>query len=459
MNRNDAFFEVSGIVTAADFAEDWHGELWRLMHDQIVAGRDARASSLLHDQEQDADIGGVRASVYLADLERQAPPSSLAQDLAKTIRDLALRRRLISAGEQLVAECFDAPASTRGEELRAKYDAAFAALFSTVADVGVRHIGDVSEMVLKRVARAIGGVVEGGGIELPLAAAQALVGSLMPGRLYVLAGAPGSGKSLLAQKIAKHASRPGAGVALFRSIEMEDEEVVERDLATLTGISAESIERGNVPPGDYETLVDAAALTNKHRLYIDSSSAPTAALIRAQAMRMKRLVGLDLLVVDHLLYIEKPDPRMPEFEAIRGNIKAMKRIAKDLGIPVLLLTQFNREFNAGPVRRPTVSDLYNSSAIEQEADVILFVHREGYMLKRKEPPKGVTEKEKKEHSDWEARVMEAGDKAELILGKRRGGKGFGVRTVYFDEKAVDFVDNYTRGTESLHQGEPEYLPL
>lgn len=261
----------------------------------------------------------------------------------------------------------------------------------------------------------------------------------MPGRVYLLAGPPGSGKTGLAWQMARYVAKTEP--TLFFSIEMGDEELVERDLAGDTGIEADRIERAAINNAEMDKIMEAAGDLAMLKLYVDASTSPTVQTMRAKAMRMKRLKGLGGVFIDHLLYIENPTPKA-EFNGIRLNMQGLKKMAKDLDIPVVVLSQLKKEFGEGPwqqMRRPNVNDLYGGSAPEQESDVVLFVHREEYLLGRKEPAQGT-----KDRGDWELARDKAAGKAELVLTKRRGGKGFGTRTFYFDGPKVRFSDQAPR---------------
>ena len=131
---------------------------------------------------------------------------------------------------------------------------------------------------------------------------------------------------------------------------------------------------------------------------------------------------------------------MRPIDAIEPNLQGLKRLARDLGIPVVALVQLKGSINEDVVRRPNVADLWNGPAVERNADVLMFVHRPEYMLRRREPEEG-----SKEHADWAAKVASWEGKAEFILGKRRGGVGWGSRTAGFDAARYRFHDNLNAG--------------
>ena len=152
---NDVYFDVMETVTKADFFEPANGEIFNLMADQIGAGRSVTPLTLLADVSQDRDIGGIHASEYLRRLQEQGAPLRLAVDLARTIADLALTRRMIVVANELIHEARNKPVSILATALREKYDVAFGALFSTGRDLGIRHIADEGDNVISGLEEAL----------------------------------------------------------------------------------------------------------------------------------------------------------------------------------------------------------------------------------------------------------------------------------------------------------------
>lgn len=442
INHNQILFEV-GSLAASDFrAEPLHGELLLLLKDQIEANRTVTAATLLHDA-QDAPIwGDIKASDYLRQLEEEAPPPSHAQELARIVRDTALRARLVEAANGLIQRVQAAPVSIAATELRTEYDEAFAALFSTVDDLGIRPAATVAEESLNRLKS----VRTDSGYPLGLAGLEQLTGAFQPGRFYALGGAPGSGKSALALQVARHIAKT-APVVIF-SPEMQAAEQAERIMTFDTGISTHKIERNLVDNAEYEALFNAAEAMKGGRLYIDDHSAPTLAMIRGRAMRMKKLTGLALIVIDHCHYMGKPDRRMPDFEALNDNLTGLKQLAKDLSVAVLGLVQFGtealRDMAKWPHRKPTQGDLLFAGIVDRHADAIVLVHRLETFLRRNQPYDG-----DKIVMEWKDRLASATGKADLILTKRRGGLGFGEQVVYFDAPRYRFSDNAPKPSRDM----------
>lgn len=440
--NNDLYFEASEIVVKGDFFESWNGELFILIGDHLNANRRATVTSILHDVNQDADVGGLRASEVLAIIERSSVPavSEVVREMAIQIRDLAMRRRAIDAALQIIADIHAAPVTIPAEELRAKMDATMATLFASTADLGLRHVFEAASDVLTTIEK-FKDTAAGLGLALPLAHVEELTGPFAPGKLYVLGGASGSGKSALAQQIAEFIGREEAGKnVLFMSMEMGVDPIAERALAARTGISTGDIGRAKINREQHEVLFEAGQKLRGVNLWVDGTTMPSAGLIAAKARRMKRLKGLDLLVLDHLLHIGPVDPRLKEHENIRLNLQAINRLSKELAIPILLLAQLRS--GAGEdrvVRRPRPSDLYNAGAVLQEAHVLFFVHRPEHLLREREPE--ADKGESTEHRQWADRVEAWAGRAEAILYKNRYGESFGVRELGFIGERVRFADD------------------
>lgn len=448
INHNDSLFDVSSFLLPEDFWEPWHGELFRLCKDQIETGRAVTAVTLMTDAE-DADIGGITAKAYLRKLEDEAPIShAIARELARAIKDAAVKRHVIEACNDIAKFASAAPVSISAAEIRIKADEILSKLFGNAEDLGLRRAYDIGEGILE----AAKATDRPAGIEVGLAALQSLIGAPQPGRTYYVAGGPGSGKSALLLQVCSHVASAGGVVVLF-SPEMEDEEVVERELAARSGVKAERIERLLLDRGEYERVWEANEQLKEVRLFIDRGSAPSIASIRAKALRLKRLMGrLDMVAIDHIHYVAPPDRKMNDYSALDANCMAAKSISKDLRVPMLVACQLRTEalndMAKWPHRRPTQGDLLFSGVIDRNADAIVLVHRDEYFLRRTEP-----DKNEKHYGDWSTKLMDAEGKAILSLSKRRGGVGWGTRVIGFDAERGRFLDDLRRIRQQVVEDE------
>lgn len=450
MASNSVVFEIADIVQQADFFAPAHGELFILIRDQVNAGRPANALTLLHDMQQDRAIGGERPSVFLRTLQETAPPADIGVELARNVRDLAIRRQIIGTSEEAIQRALDAPVTVTAEELRSEFDGAMAGLYRSIGDLGLRRLSDVNEDVIREF-----GSTKRSGVSVGLKAVEDLTGPFQPGRVYTLAAMPAAGKSALAQQIAQNVARDGALAILF-SPEMNADEIGERSLASATGLASEDIESGQGNFDDVRRLREANDGLRNVGLVIDDIASPSVAMIRNRVQRMQAMGRVVLVVIDHVLYLSPPNSKTYEADAVDQNMRAIKRMAKDLAVPVLALTQFTtegiRELNKWPHPRPNVGHMLYAGIFDRHSDVILILHREEAVLARNRP-------ETKNAVDHESRLKVAHGLAELILTKARGRKGDGQRMLTFDAKRLRFSDDVVQALwkEAAEIDEPLFV--
>ena len=260
-----------------------------------------------------------------------------------------------------------------------------------------------------------------------------LMGGLQRSDLIILAARPAMGKTSLATNIAFHvaknwqgrSARPTAtrktvdgGQVGFFSLEMSAEQLATRILAEQAEISSSDIRRGNIHESQFSRLVDTSNLMAQVPLYIDDTGGISVAQLAARARRLKRQKGLDLLIVDYLQLLsgsskKANENRVQELTEITTTLKAL---AKELEVPIIALSQLSRQVENRDDKHPQLADLRESGSIEQDADVVLFVYREEYYLKNKEPKEGTPE-----HLAWQGEMEKVHGRAEVIIGKQRHG--------------------------------------
>ena len=257
------------------------------------------------------------------------------------------------------------------------------------------------------------------------------LGGLQSSDLVIVAGRPGMGKTALATNIAFNIAqayqsqmRPdgslettNGGIVGFFSLEMSSEQLATRIIAEQSGVPSYKIRRGDITDVEFQAITEAARQMQTVPFYIDHTGGISIAQLTARARRLKRQRGLDMLVVDYLQLLSgsksKDGNRVQELTEITTGLKAL---AKELGVPVMALSQLSRQVESREDKRPQLSDLRESGSIEQDADVVMFVYREEYYLKNREPRPG-----SEEHLAWMAEMERAHGKAEVIIGKQRHG--------------------------------------
>lgn len=429
--NNDAFDRVSDFLRAEHFQEELHRRIFEVTAQLIRAGKIASPVTLktfLGDQ----DLGGITLPQYLARLAAEATTIINAEDYGRTIHDLAVRRNLISIGEDIVNVAYDSPVDasprTQIEDAeRRLYEIAEQGRY----DGGFQRFGDALNTAVDLAAKAYERDGKLSGISTGLTDLDHKMGGLQPSDLIIVAGRPGMGKTALATNIAfniarAHQSRTKAdgseetvngGIVGFFSLEMSSEQLATRIIAEQSGVASYKIRRGDIQDNEFQRLAEAAREMQQIPFFIDQTGGISIAQLTARARRLKRQRGLDVLVVDYLQLLSGSkragDNRVQELTEITTGLKAL---AKELNVPILALSQLSRQVEARDDKRPQLSDLRESGSIEQDADVVIFVYREEYYLKNREPRAGT-----EEHIAWMAEMERAYGRAEVIIGKQRHG--------------------------------------
>jgi replicative DNA helicase len=429
--NNDAYYRVSDFLEPLHFFEDLHRRIYEVATSLVKAGKVATPITLktfLGDQ----DLGGVTVSQYLARLAAEATTVINAEDYGRTIYDLAIRRSLIGIGEDMVNVAYDAPVETSPrdqieETERRLYELAEKGKY----DGGFQRFSDALTTAIDMAAAAYkrdGGL---SGIATGLRDLDRDLGGLQRSDLVIIAGRPGMGKTALATNIAFNIAKVyqgekqpdgtiktvNGGIVGFFSLEMSAEQLATRIIAEQSGVPSFKIRRGSITEADFYKITEAAREMQTMPFHIDQTGGISIAQLAARARRLKRQRGLDLLVVDYIQLLsgstKKGDSRVQEVTEITTGLKAL---AKELDVPILALSQLSRQVESRDDKRPQLSDLRESGSIEQDADVVMFVFREEYYLKNKEPKVGT-----EEHIKWMSDMDQVHGKAEVIIGKQRHG--------------------------------------
>ena len=429
---NAAFERLGDHLQARHFYEPFHQRLFGAIETNIRKGQLAEPILLAEQFSRDPafeELGGVR---YLADLVDRAPPAANAPDYANAVYDLALRRDLIRIGGDIstMAQQGDAELDARDQ-----IEVAEQQLYQ-LAETGGVSSGFVNFADALRGAVAMAAEAhsrDGGlaGLSTGLIDMDQKIGGMHPSDLMILAARPSMGKTSLACNIAFDVARNYAwepqpdgskktvrgGVVAFFSLEMSAEQLAMRLLAEASGVSGDRLRKGEIDAMEFGRIRDAALEIQEAPLYIDATGGITLAKLTARARRLKRMVGLDLIIVDYLQLVTTgsggPDNRVQEVSMITQGLKAL---AKELNVPVMALSQLSRQVENREDKKPQLSDLRESGSIEQDADMVMFVYREEYYLSRLEPREGT-----EEHFRWQEQMDQVKGLAEVIIGKQRHG--------------------------------------
>jgi replicative DNA helicase len=402
---NQAFDRVADLVTGEDFYRDDHRRIWRHIAKLIEAARPADVVTVSESVEGSEDKDKTGGPAYLGALAQNTPSALHIRRYAELVRERSVQRRLAQVATGIAEEALN-PA---GKEVGQLLDESESKIFQIAEsgarrDQGLLEIKPVLAKVFERIDhlyhRDNGSDVTG--VPTGYTRIDQMTSGLQPGDLIVIAARPSMGKTALALNIAEHvAVDNGLPVAIF-SMEMSSTQLAMRMLGSIARVDQHKMRTGKLNDKEWGDLSDAMAKLHETPLFIDEGGALTALEVRARARRLKRQYSkLGLIVIDYLQLMAASshgENRATEISEISRSLKAM---AKELDVPVVALSQLNRAVDQRPDRRPVMSDLRESGAIEQDADVIMFIYREVvYKPDLPEDQRGL---------------------AEVIIGKQRNG--------------------------------------
>ena len=449
--NNDIAATVGGFLESEHFFEGIHARIFSAALALIERGQIANPTTLKAFFQNDEALKDIGGADYLRRLASGAVTIINAEDYGRLIYDLALRRNLIVIGEDMVNTAYE---SDLEETSVLQIEAAEQRLYN-LAEKGKYEGG------FRSFTSSIQGAIENAeaafqrdghltGVGTGLRDLDHKLGGLHKSDLVILAGRPSMGKTALATNIAYNAARAyrkgqdvdgtplsseGAVVAFF-SLEMSAEQLASRVLAEATEIPSEKLRRGLFSKDDWPRLVQASQDMEGLPLFIDDTAAISIAALRARARRLKRQHNLGLVVVDYLQLLRPAAARRNEnrVQEISEITQALKALAKELEVPVLALSQLSRAVEQRDDKRPQLADLRESGAIEQDADVVMFIFREEYYHERLRPPETTPEFE-----EWQRRMHDIQGIAEVIVGKHRHGPT-GTVQLLFNGEITKFAD-------------------
>ena len=410
--NNDAFYRVSDFLKASHFYEPLHRKIFEVAGELIRMGKIANPVTIKTFLPADEKVGDMTVAHYLARLAAEAVTVINASDYGRAIYDLATRRALITVGEDMVNIAYDAPVDMAPQE---QIEDAERRLFE-LAETG-RYDGgfeSFTDAVKTAVDMANAAYMRDGhlsGIATGMRDLDRRMGGLQPSDLIIIAGRPGMGKTSLATNIAFNIANvyepaqqadgsfkaANGGVVGFFSLEMSSEQLATRIISEQTEIPSSKIRRGEITESDFEKLVGCSQMMQKIPLFIDQTGGISIAQLAARARRLKRQRGLDIIVIDYIQLMQGTSSKASQnrVQEITEITTGLKALAKELSVPIIALSQLSRQVESRDDKRPQLSDLRESGSIEQDADVVLFVFREEYYLKNKEPQPGTLE-----HMKW-----------------------------------------------------------
>jgi replicative DNA helicase len=377
---NQAFDRVADVVAGDDFYRDDHRRIWKHIAKLIEGNKPADVVTVSESIEASEDKDKTGGAAYLGALAQNTPSALNIRRYAELVRERAVQRKLAQVATSIAEDAL-APG---GKDVGQLLDEAESRIFQ-IAESGARKNEGLMEIkpVLARVFEKIDHLYHRDnasdvtGVPSGFTELDKKTAGLQPGDLIIVAARPSMGKTALALNIAEHvAVDNGLPVAVF-SMEMSATQLAMRMLGSIARVDQHKMRTGRLNDKEWGDLSDAMAKLHETPIYIDEGGALTALEVRARARRLKRQYSkLGLIVIDYLQLMASTtqgENRATEISEISRSLKAM---AKELDVPVVALSQLNRAVDQRPDRRPVMSDLRESGAIEQDADVILFIYRE-----------------------------------------------------------------------------------
>jgi replicative DNA helicase len=436
--NNEVYWRVSEALRPEHFFDALHGRVYEACVKLITAGVIANPVTLKRLFDQDGALADVGGAQYLIDLALSVVTVINAEDYAASITDLYLKRNIIDIGEAMVAEARLEELDRSPSDIIDSAEAALAQVAESAGDGGtLEPIRDVVRSALAEVEAAF--KLGFGGLNTGFAVWNKKTGGLFKPDLVIVAARPGMGKTTLlvnvienvaramqAAMFAEQVSGDRAGAVLLFSHEMSNEQIVKKIIAAHCGVSVHRMRTGSINAMEFEIIAGAADQIAALPIFLEDATNLSPAQALSRARRIKRRYGLTLVGVDYLQLMRANNGAFGnnKTQEVTEISKGLKMIAKELDVPVVALSQLSRAVELREDNRPQLSDLRESGAIEQDADVVLFLYREAYYLKQKEPKQRsneLIEKFQDRYRAWAARLEAILNVCEVIVAKQRHG--------------------------------------
>jgi replicative DNA helicase len=427
--KPDVCDDVALVVRPEDFADEALQILYRHLLELHDGGKRIDTTIVLERLRIQGDLERVGGAPLLAEVLETVPHAAHAVHYAQIVRDKSILRSLIDASTDILREAYDEIDEPR--QLLSRAEEKIFAILERRASADAKPIATVLEDVMVRMDARMKHEHAIGGVETGFTDLDTLCGGLHNSELIILAARPSMGKTAFAMNIAEHVAIGLQRPVLFVSLEMACLELADRLLCSAAQVNGNRLRNGTISQEDRRRLVQKSAEIGSAPLFIDDTPGRTLTEIAAVARRLKRKEqGLALIVIDYLQLIEPDNPRDPRQEQVARIARRLKLMSRELEVPVLCLAQLNRQAEASRDNRPRLNHLRESGAIEQDADVVMFVHREEYYQSSEEDKERVR------------------GQAEIIVAKQRNGPT--------DDVKLLWQQDYTRFVNLEHRPYDEF---
>lgn len=375
MLSKDAMADVVEIVRSNDFYRPAHETIFETASKLYNSGDPVDALTVGAELQKAGNLARIGGAEYLHTLIAMVPSAASAGYYARLVREQAILRRLVEAGTRIANLGYDAD----GAEVDEVVDSAQAEIFAVTERRNSEDylaIGDVMERTLSQIDIASSRDGSLLGVPTGFRALDELTGGLQAGQMIVIAARPAIGKSTLGLDIARAASIGHNISSVIFSLEMSREEITKRMLSAEAGVKLTRLTKGPMGPNDWERLAHTAARVSKAPLFIDDSPNMSLMEIRAKCRRLKQQHNLGLVVVDYLQLMSSGKRVESRQQEVSEFSRALKLLAKEIEVPVIAISQLNRGPEQRQEKRPMLSDMRESGAIEQDADIVILLHRD-----------------------------------------------------------------------------------
>ena len=417
---NEMFDEINMIITSKNFYDPMHQKIFSAIEKLIYSGMLANPITLKNYFEKEKDE--INVPDYLIKITKFSTAKRQTTEYSKLIYDLFVKRELIKISENIIDTAKLNDLDHDGQSIienfeKSLFDLAEKGSFSSQLvkfDEAMRMTIEMASNAYKNEE----GIV---GVPTGLTDLDDRLGGLHKSDLLIIAGRPSMGKTALATNIAFNAAKKiqedgRKSTIAFFSLEMSSEQLSTRILAEQSRIKSNDIRRGRISEEQFDKFIETSKNISELPLYIDETPAISIAALSNRARRIKRLYGLDMVVVDYIQLMRASNFREGRVQEISEITQGLKALAKELSVPVLALSQLSRAVESRDIKKPQLSDLRESGSIEQDADVVMFVYREAYYLEKMEPRPATVE-----HAEWQSKMNEISNLAEILIGKQRHG--------------------------------------
>ena len=418
--NNEIFDEINLLIASKNFYDPMHQKIFMAIEKLIYSGMLANPITLKNYFENEKDE--LNVPNYLVKITKFSTSSRQAIEYSKLIYDLYVKRELIKISENIIHTAKLNDLDNDGKSIienfeKSLFDLAEKGSFSS----SLVKFDEAMKMTIEMASSAYKneeGIV---GVPTGLTDLDYRLGGLHKSDLLIIAGRPSMGKTALATNIAFNAAKKiqndgRKSTIAFFSLEMSSEQLSTRILAEQSRIKSNDIRTGKISEEQFDKFIETSKNISELPLYVDETPAISIAALSNRARRIKRLYGLDMVVVDYIQLMKASNFREGRVQEISEITQGLKALAKELSVPVLALSQLSRAVEHRDDKKPQLSDLRESGSIEQDADVVMFVYREAYYLQGKEPRIATVE-----HAEWQAKMNDISHLAEIIIGKQRHG--------------------------------------